>query len=369
MRILHIFRTPVGGLFRHVRDVARGQSALGHEVGILCDSTTGGDTAAKLLASVAPYCGLGVERIPISRLPGMGDVSGALQARAHAARLKPDIIHCHGAKGGLYGRVAARMLAIPSVYTPHGGSLHYAWSSPAGAVFLSAEKALAAIGTGIHFVCEYEKATFAQKIGLGAKPHAVIHNGLWPEEFELAEPLPNAADILFLGDMRVLKGVDTLLQAIASLNATRPVTACLVGDGPDFAQFKAMALALGLGDKVTFPGRMAARDAFRLGRILVMPSRAESFPYVVLEACAAGVPLIASAVGGIPEVLTAGNLVPPEDVAALAKRLEEALAAPASVKASAAGTRTHLQNDFSADRMVTAILNFYNRLRKKTLPH
>ena len=84
MRILHVFRTPVGGLFRHVRDVARGQSALGHEIGILCDSTTGGDTATRLLDSAAPHCALGVKRIPISRLPGLGDMSGIAQTMAHA---------------------------------------------------------------------------------------------------------------------------------------------------------------------------------------------------------------------------------------------------------------------------------------------
>ncbi len=67
MKILHVFRTPVGGLFRHVRDLARGQSELGHKVGIICDSMTGGEVASGLLDSVAPYCSLGIERIGISR--------------------------------------------------------------------------------------------------------------------------------------------------------------------------------------------------------------------------------------------------------------------------------------------------------------
>ena len=165
MRILHVFRTPVGGLFRYVRDVARGQAALGHEVGILCDSTTGGDTAARLLKEVEPSCALGVARIPISRLPGIGDLSGVLQTRRHASQVRPDIIHCHGAKGGLHGRVAARGLGIPSVYTPHGGSLHYSWSSPAGAVFLGAEKILARIGDALLFVCDFERQAFDRQIG------------------------------------------------------------------------------------------------------------------------------------------------------------------------------------------------------------
>jgi glycosyltransferase involved in cell wall biosynthesis len=285
-----------------------------------------------------------------------------MQAKSYARTLKPDIIHCHGAKGGLYGRIAARLLGIPSVYTPHGGSLHYEWASPAGAVFLSAEKALAAIGSGIHFVCDFERDAFKAKIGLGSKRHAVIHNGLWPDEYTLAAPEADAADLLFLGDMRMLKGVDVLLAALARLNEAQRTTACLVGDGPDLEAFKDQANALGLSGLVSFPGRMGARDAFRLGRILVMPSRAESFPYVVLEACAAGVPLIASRVGGIPEVLGPDNLVPPDDVAALTHRIADAMADPKAVAASAAGTRERLRKDFSADAMAQSLLHFYRQL-------
>ena len=84
MKILHVFRTPVGGLFRHVRDLARGQAALGHEVGMICDSTTGGSAASELLGNVAPFCSLGIERIEISRLPGLGDFSAVTATRRAA---------------------------------------------------------------------------------------------------------------------------------------------------------------------------------------------------------------------------------------------------------------------------------------------
>jgi len=285
MRILHVFRTPTGGLFRHVRDVARGQYGIGHSVGIVCDSTTGGEAAAKLLRSSEPHCQLGIHRIPISRLPGIGDISGVRQVLAIARRLTPDIIHCHGAKGGLYGRIAGRIGGIPTVYTPHGGSLHYAWSTPAGAAFLLAEKMLARIGTGFMFVCKFERQQFESKIGIPSGKHAtVIYNGLWADEFKPIPPDANAADILFIGDMRRLKGVDVLLEALALCGRERKMTACLVGDGPELGQFKAMAQRLGLAGRVTFPGRLPAQTAFRLGRLLVMPSRAESFPYVVIEA-------------------------------------------------------------------------------------
>ena len=93
-----------------------------------------------------------------------------------------------------------------------------------------------------------------------------------------------------------------------------------------------------------------------------MPSRAESFPYVVLEACAAGVPLIASDVGGIPEVLPKTELVPPGDSAALAKRLETALSDPESLRAAAAATRKRLAEDFSASGMAASAIDFYRLL-------
>ncbi|MFT3986224.1 glycosyltransferase family 4 protein [Aestuariivirga sp.] len=359
MRILHVFRTPVGGLFRHVRDLTRGQCAEGHEVGVICDSTTGGITATALLDSIAPHCSLGIIRIPISRLPGLGDLSGAKAVMAQAKVLKPDIIHCHGAKGGLYGRIAAWRLGIPSVYTAHGGSLHYSWASPSGVAFLSAEKALTLIGTALHFVCQYEKDTFVAKIGIGKKLNAVIHNGLWPEEFADFPLADDASDLLFIGDMRMIKGVDTLIEAVSICNRARPTTALMVGDGPDLEKFKTQSKALELNDKVVFAGRMPAAEAFSRGNLVVMPSRAESFPYVVLEACAAGKPLVASGVGGIPEILGSDMLVPPDNPQALADRLLSLLNNPAAAQTAAAIQRLRVKQHFSAGDMVNGVLALY----------
>ena len=362
MKILHVFRTPVGGLFRHVRDLARGQSALGHEVGIICDSTTGGSVASGLLDGIAPHCSLGIERIGISRLPGFGDVSAITRIRKHAQKLGVDIIHGHGAKGGLYGRLAARALCIPSVYTPHGGSLHYHWLAFPGFVFLASEWALARIGTGMIFVCEFERRSFAKKIGLGGKPDTVVHNGLWPEEFSAIKPDKDAADILYMGDMRHLKGVDILLKALAIVQRKRALTACLVGDGPDSAEFKKLAKALGLATSVTFRGRLPTAQALKRGKLLVLPSRAESFPYVVLEAAAGRVPMIASDVGGIPEILPAKNLCPPNNPDALARHIELALAIPAAIADDAKALAESSRTSFDAGVMGRKVTAFYQRL-------
>ncbi|MGB8314956.1 MAG: glycosyltransferase family 4 protein [Aestuariivirga sp.] len=362
MKILHVFRTPVGGLFRHVRDLARGQYEMGHEVGIICDSTTGGGTAVQLLDGIAPSCKLGIERISISRLPGFGDFSAIRRTRGHAQKLGADVVHCHGAKGGLYGRLAAWSLGIPSVYTPHGGSLHYDWLGFPGAVFLASEWALARFGSGMIFVCEFERRNFAQKIGLGNIGNTVIHNGLWTEEFYRIRPGDDAADVLFLGDMRYLKGVDVLLKALAIIRRKRSVSACLVGDGPDLAAFQSLAQALGLADNVMFPGRLPTAEALRRGRLLVLPSRAESFPYVVLEAAAGCVPIIASEVGGIPEILPAKNLCPVANPEALARHIEMALAIPGAIAADATALAEATEASFSAETMARRVTDFYCQL-------
>lgn len=362
MKILHVFRTPVGGLFRHVRDLARGQAALGHEIGIICDSSTGGQVASDLLESVAPYCSLGIERIEISRLPGFGDLSAVTATRRHAQKLGVEIIHGHGAKGGLYGRLAARSLGIPSVYTPHGGSLHYQWLAFPGFTFLATEWALARIGTGMIFVCEFERQSFAKKIGLGNKPNTVVHNGLWPEEFSAVKPDKDATDVLYMGDMRYLKGVDVLLKALALVRRKRTISACLVGDGPDSEELKKLAETLGLGTSVTFPGRLPTAQALKRGRLLVLPSRAESFPYVVLEAAAGRVPMIASDVGGIPEILPAKHLCPPDDPEALARHIEMALAIPAATAKDAKALSESAGALFDAEIMARNVTAFYQQL-------
>jgi glycosyltransferase involved in cell wall biosynthesis len=365
MKILHVFRTPVGGLFRHVRDLARGQSALGHEVGVICDSATGGSAAVDLLQSAAPYCSLGIERIKISRLPGIGDFSAASTTKVYARKLGVDIIHGHGAKGGLYGRLAARSLRIPSVYTPHGGSLHYRWLGFPGAAFLGTEWALARIGSGMIFVCEFERENFAKKIGIGSKPNAVVHNGLWPKEFTPVKASKDASDVLFLGDMRYLKGVDVLLKALAIVARKRSITACLAGDGPNLAEFKGLAEKLGLGSSVQFPGRLPTARALKRGRLLVMPSHAESFPYVVLEAAAARIPIIASAVGGIPEILPANSLCPDGNPEALARHIEMALAIPRAIAKDANMVAEAVKTSFSAAIMTRDICDFYQQLLQR----
>ena len=361
MRILHVFRTPVGGLFRHVRDLARGQAELGHDVGLFCDSSTGGDGGDALMEAVRPYCSLGIRRVPISKMPGLGDTRCVKLVKATARELKIDVIHGHGAKGGLYGRLAGRLSAIKSVYSPHGGSLHYDWASLAGPFFLGTEWALGHAGNGFIFVCDFEKNLFTKKIGLAGRPSRVVHNGLWPEEFKSPALQSDATDLLYVGEMRKLKGVDVLLGAIAELNKTNHVTATLVGEGESFGDFKALAQNLKIADRVRFVGRRGIAEALTMGKLMILPSRNESFPYVVLETIAASTPIIASNVGGISEVLPTSMLVPAGDVKALATKISISMQ---SGNAEAEALSKLACKQFSAAKMVANIVDFYGEILK-----
>src|ERR1700724_486513 len=140
LSILHVFRAPVGGLFRHVLDLVRGQTAAGHRVGIVADATTGGERAEAALTEIAPLLALGITRVAMSRHLGLSDVS-AVRRVAQAIRASgADVVHGHGAKGGAYARLAgSRALRA---YTPHGGSLHFDPRTPIGFVYLTLERAL-----------------------------------------------------------------------------------------------------------------------------------------------------------------------------------------------------------------------------------
>jgi glycosyltransferase involved in cell wall biosynthesis len=359
MRILHVFRSPVGGLFRHVRDLARGQAELGHDVGLFCDSSSGGENATRQLGLTQPYCKLGIHREAMSKLPGLGDISCSSQTLKLARQLNADVIHGHGAKGGLYARIAGRIGNKPAFYTPHGGSLHYDWGKFPGPLFLGTEWLLRKTNAAMIFVCDYEKQLFQSKIGLGKCRSTVVHNGLWDEEFQQKPLVVNAKDLLFVGEMRKLKGVDVLLRAIAELKPRRVVTCCFVGEGADLVSFEALSSELGLNNQVSFVGRKTMAEALELGRIFVLPSRNESFPYVMLEAAAAHKPLIASNIGGIAEVVPKPQLCTPGDPSLLASLILNTLENPTKSKHIASLLALELQDKFSAQGMAEKITAFY----------
>ncbi|MGD9783348.1 MAG: glycosyltransferase family 4 protein [Hyphomicrobiaceae bacterium] len=367
LKILHVLRAPVGGLFRHVRDLSREQSRRGHLVGIVCDARANDSLTQTRLDELAPSLALGVLKTPMAREIDWRDVQATRAVTAHARATSANVLHGHGAKGGAYARLAAAAVRrrggnLSAFYTPHGGSLHYAPASLKGRIFMGLERRLAAATSGIIFESAYAGDVYARNVDLRVPVATrIIHNGIGEDELQPVAPAGDAADFVFVGELRHLKGVDLLLEALSRLDGSTPATAVIVGEGPDAAAFREKAAALGLDNRVRFTGAMPARRAFALGRVLVMPSRAESLPYIVLEAAGAGLPIIATRVGGVGEIVagTSTRLVEPDDVAALAGAMQNVQTDPEAAKKQAAELRSVIAEQFTIGAMTASVLDFY----------
>ncbi|MCG2640007.1 MULTISPECIES: glycosyltransferase family 4 protein [Bradyrhizobium] len=362
LRILHAVRAPVGGIFRHILDLANGQVDRGHHVGILADSLTGGERADKALAELAPRLKLGVHRMAIRREPSPEDFLVWLRMRRLIAALKPDVMHGHGAKAGAFVRMRRRADDTIRIYTPHGGSLHYPLNTLKGEFYARLERSLMDATDLFLFESAFARDTYQRIVGT---PKGVVHcvfNGVTPEEFEPVVIADDATDLCYVGEFRHIKGADLLVDAVARLRESgKQVTLTLGGDGEETAALKAQVERLGLKDAIRFIGHVKARYGFSKGRLLVVPSRGDSMPYVVIEAGAAGIPMIAARVGGIPEIFGADSpaLFAASNAEAMAEAIAAALDDAQATAQRAAALRERISAHFSQQAMVDGVLAGY----------
>src|SRR5579859_3615162 len=362
LKILHAVRAPVGGIFRHIIDLANGQADRGHQVGIIADSLTGGERATSALAEIAPRLALGVHRIAIHREPWPTDLLVWMRFRSLIARLKPDVLHGHGAKAGAFVRLKPRSDNAIRVYTPHGGSLHYPLNTLKGKVYSRLERALMNKTDLFLFESAFARDTFQRTIGAPKGLVRCVFNGVTADEFDPVAKADDVTDIVYVGEFRHIKGADLLIDAVARLHTDgKPVTLTLAGDGEEMAALKAQVERLGLSPSVRFIGHVKARYGFSKGRLLVVPSRGDSMPYVVIEAGAAGIPMVAANVGGIPEIFGTYNdaLFAPNIVGAMADAIEIALEDPNATAQRAKALRERIFLQFSQKAMVEGVLAGY----------
>ena len=362
LRILHAVRAPVGGIIRHILDVANGQADRGHLVGIVADSLTGGERADAAFTEIAPRLKLGVHRIPIRREPHPTDLSAWMRFAALVRKLKPDVLHGHGAKAGAFVRLKGSSKSTIRVYTPHGGSLHYPLTTMKGAFYSRLERALMNRTDLFLFESAFARDTYQRIVGRPAGVVKCVFNGVTANEFDPITTADDATDVVYVGEFRHIKGADLLIDAVARLRADgKQIRLTLAGDGEETANLKAQIQRLNLGDAVRFIGHVKARYGFSKGRLLVVPSRGDSMPYVVIEAAAAGVPMVAANVGGIPEIFGPHTdaLFAPNIVGAMADAIETALDDPAAAAERAKSLRERIFQHFSQKAMVEGIMAGY----------
>jgi glycosyltransferase involved in cell wall biosynthesis len=367
LRILQILRAPVGGLFRHVSDLTRELASRGHEIGIVADSLRSDALTEERLGRLRPYAKLGIHSMPMPRTVGPGDLTSPFKIRKLAKELDVQVLHGHGAKGGLnarWARIGARHRV--ALYTPHGGVLNYRVGSPVGLMFRLFEQTIVRHTDAFIFESAFAQQAFFRMIAQPSQPTPVIHNGLAPEEFEPIVPAADAKDFVFIGEFREMKGIRYLIEALAEVRAPggRPATMVMAGDGPDMASAKAQIARLGLESRITLLGAKPARPTLALGHCEVVPSLAESLPYVILEAASAARPVIATNVGGIAEIFgpTAGSLIPPADTPALRRAMQAFLDNPAAADAEMRQRLDFIRDRFSLRHMTDQIEALYRQV-------
>lgn len=377
IRILRVFsRLNVGGPSLHVIHLAVGLEAHGFRTRLVvgCESEREGnlmDLAMERRVDVVTLAGLGREIRPFA------DLRALVGLVRLARRFRPHVVHTHTAKAGVLGRVAARIARVPVVvHTYHGHVLREYFGRVTSAVFRAVERVLARLTDGLVTVSQSVKADLVEMAIAPAARIRVIPLGLELEPFTRALPrgalraaagFPDEAPLVgMVGRLAPVKDVSTFLRAAHLLHARRPeVRFSLVGDGPERARLEAEAGALGLRDAVCFHGwRRDLPAVYGDLDVVVNASRNEGTPVALIEALAAGRPVVATAVGGTPDLLEDGAhglLVPAQDEAALAAAIEAALDEPVPA-VRAAASRAHVVARYGVPRLLSDLTALYREL-------
>ena len=231
-----------------------------------------------------------------------------------------------------------------------------------GALYSRLERALMNRTDLFLFESAFARDTYQRTIGMPTGLVRCVFNGVTADEFDPVVKAADATDIVYVGEFRHIKGADLLVDAVARLRGDgKPVTLTLAGDGEEIEGAQGADPRLGLGEAVRFIGHVKARYGFSKGSLLVVPSRGDSMPYVVIEAAAAGIPMVAANVGGIPEIFGSHTdaLFAPNIAGAMADAIEAALEDPAARAARAKTLRERIFLHFSQKAMVEGVLAGY----------
>jgi glycosyltransferase involved in cell wall biosynthesis len=353
LSILHIATPgPVGGLERVLQALPIAQAQRGHRVRV---ALVVGPTEERD-AFVAPLLAAGVE-VDMLRLPARAYLRERRLVRQLCARFRPDVVHTHGYRPDVLDAGIARSMGVATVTTVHGSS------RTRGRVRLY-ELVQSAMFRKFDAVVAVSRPLVRSLSRCGVPSHRihVIPNAWdgrapswdrYAARHALGAPLDRFL-IGWVGRLIPVKAADVFLRALAELRDV-PWSASLVGDGDERCRLERLAAALGLSDRVAFHGHVddAAR-LFPAFDVFVLSSRTEGTPIVLFEAMAASVPVVATAVGGVPDVVsgTEALLVPAQDPVALAQAIRTASLDLGATRARVTAARARLTRDFTVGRWV-----------------
>jgi len=294
------------------------------------------------------------------------DPLGIVELTRLFRRLRPDVVHLNSSKAGVLGRIAAVTARVPvRIFTAHG----WAFKAAAGVdsrLYLLADRAVESLTSMVICVSENERRAGLAAGVCTAERSIVIRNavevGAAPSHTRGGEP---PVQIVSVGRLAAPKDFSTLVAAVARLPEGRAHLRVL-GDGPLRGALEAQRHELGLDGAVEFAGEVPdARLHLEDADVFVLSSLSEGMPVSILEAMAAGLPVVASAVPGLEEVVLEGQtgfLVPPGDAAALAARLGQLADDPGLRSSFGAAGRARAEEHFSLPAWRDAHYSLYRSL-------
>lgn len=366
MKILHVItRADLGGAQRHLLDLLSGlradfnvEAAMGEE-GYFSDSVR--------------ELGLPVHIVPslVQPLSVTKDARALFELIQLIRRRKPDLVHAHTSKAGVIGRAAARLTGTPSIFTAHTWCFAEGTSLKWKLLGTPAEKVAARC---CRFIINVSAANRELALRNGIAPAdklVTIHNGV-PDEPHRAQPCGGGpVRIVMVARFVQQKAQDDLLRALSGINAALEVV--FAGDGPLRSQAEALAGQLRIADRVHFLGeRRDIAELLASAHIFALPTHWEGFPLSVLEAMRAGLPVVASDVGGIREAVVTGEtglLVRPESVEEFRGALMQLIEQPALRGQMGAAGRARFERNFTFSAMCAKTVAIYNAVlqQKHTL--
>jgi len=320
-------------------------------------------------AFVTAARGAGIEVFVLSEKRRF-DSAPFAQLRSAVAAFKPDVIQSHNVKSHFFVRRLGLYRQFPWIAFNHGYT-NTDWKDQAYNQF---DRWSLRAACRVVTVCRAFAPIF-EALGVAPDHIRIQHNSVRPfvaapadvvERVKTELALDHRPVILSIGRLSYEKGHADLLQAISigvAKGTLRDVRVVLVGDGPEMESLKSAAIRLGIQDQVQFAGqRSDVRPYYSLATLLALPSHSEGSPNVVLESMAAGVPIVATSVGGVPEILTGeatGLLVPVRDPAAMAAGIERLLADPALRAHLAEAARDHVAAHYTPEAHCRSLISLY----------
>jgi glycosyltransferase involved in cell wall biosynthesis len=355
----------IGGAQIHVRDLAFRLASGGHRVTVLagCEGELSRMLAEKNIAFL-------VIKNLVRPIRPVRDFLAILETRRLLKELKPSLVSTHTAKAGMVGRIAARSLGIPAIFTAHGWQFAEGISGAQRFFVENIERLTSRMCKKIITVSGFDRNLALARGVVRAEKLITIHNGMPDVEEALRARYADIAHnkpvrLIMVARFQRQKDHPTLLEALSKMK-DKNWNLELVGDGPDMEKIRRLAAELGIAERTDFAGqrldiprRLAQADVF------VLASKWEGFPRSILEAMRAGLPVVASAVGGCGESVAegvTGYLIEKENAEVLRARLEELIASEEKRKSMGQAGRKRFEEEFTFDAMYEKTLRVYEEI-------